>query len=116
MQRRFTDERIALNDSTFREANERIAAAAADGNLGAVPLPFLCECAEPLCHEIVRATLEDYRHVRSSPRWFMTVPGHEEGAPEVATLVENRGDYAIVEKQGHTGEVAEELADDGARL
>jgi uncharacterized C2H2 Zn-finger protein len=113
---RFTAERIALNDSAFRAANEQIAAAAAEGDLDTEQLPFLCECAEPRCHEILRVRLDEYRHVRSSPRWFMTVPGHEEGPGSAAKLVENRDGYAIVEKQGHAGDVAEELADDGARL
>src|SRR5205823_14851784 len=45
-------ERIARNDATFRQANEEIERAAEP--LGIEPIPFLCECADERCTEIVK--------------------------------------------------------------
>ncbi|HEY0415240.1 MAG TPA: hypothetical protein VGC78_02535 [Gaiellaceae bacterium] len=110
-----TEERVARNDAIFREANERIAAAA--GRLGLdAPLPFLCECADPSCTEIIRVGGDVYREVRSSPRWFLASPGHEGAAGGAATVVRRGDGYVIVEKTGRAGEVAEELASNGALL
>ncbi len=104
-----TQERIALNQSTFREANERIEAAA-DKMALVGPVPFICECAERSCMEIVQLTLEVYEAVRQFPRRFFTAPGHQEIAVEAhaAVVIEKTSGYVIVEKIGEAGEVAEE--------
>ncbi len=99
-------ERIARNDATFRKANESIAVAARQ----LVPderVPFICECADPDCREIVRLTLTQYEGVRSDPARFVTAPGHEEG--EHASVVEAADGYVVVQKRGEAGAVAAEL-------
>ena len=42
------EERIARNDSTFRDANEKIAKAAGEYEL-VEEVPFICECATESC-------------------------------------------------------------------
>ena len=63
-------------EDVFREANESVAAKAGELEL-AYPIPFLCECRDSHCFARISLTLEDYEQVRSDPRRFLTIPGHE---------------------------------------
>jgi hypothetical protein len=104
-------EKIARNNAAFRAANDQIEAAAVDhgfGRNGAVP--FLCECSDPHCTQIIRLSLAEYDHVRSNARWFVHAEGHESEIPGVVRLVERREGYLVVEKTGHAGAVVTELA------
>jgi hypothetical protein len=105
-----TAERVARNDATFRAANEKIRAAAETFAATVERVPFICECAEERCVEVVRLDLEQYREIRSNRRWFLNVPGHEGAARGWAEVVATREAYVIVEKLGLAGELAEELA------
>jgi hypothetical protein len=102
------EERIAHNQATFREANERIGAAAGVYEVE-TPVPFICECADPTCSEIVRLLLVQYEEIRSEPRHFLNVPGHQAASQGAAVVVEERDGYTIVEKIGLAGEIAEAL-------
>ena len=97
------------NDAAFRAANERIGAFAAEHDLSEDPLPFICECADMRCQDIVRLRLDEYRRVRSNPAWFLNVDGHEAAALGIVIVVERHDAYVIVEKQGHAREVVEDL-------
>jgi hypothetical protein len=66
-------------EDVFREANERVAAKAGELKF-AHPLPFLCECRDRHCFGRISLTLEEYEQVRSDPRRYLTIPGHETGA------------------------------------
>jgi len=104
-------EHVAVNQSAFREANERIeqkAAQFAEVDL----LPFICECARRDCTEITRLSLEEYEMIRSDGRRFFVVPGHETcevSGEVVATVVDRRPMFSILEKVGEAGHVAREL-------
>jgi hypothetical protein len=102
------EERIALNQATFREANERINAAAGVYAVD-IPVPFICECADPTCAEIVRLALSEYEEIRADSRHFLNVPGHQAAAQGAAAVVAEREGYVIAEKTGHAGEIAEAL-------
>lgn len=104
-----TQERIARNDATFRDANEKIAAAAQEIGLAGTA-PFLCECADPQCTDLLRLPFDTYAEVRRHPRRFVVVPGHEATAGDAAEVVESTPLYHVVEKTGRAGEVAEELS------
>jgi hypothetical protein len=92
-----------LNEALFREVNERVKTI----NQGfGEPLPetdFVCECGLDSCTERVRMTLDAYEELRSNPTRFAVRPGHE--LPDVETVVEEHGDYVVVEK--HPGGPAE---------
>lgn len=103
-----TAERIARNDALFREANERIREKAEEYSVE-IEVPFICECADPHCRDMVRLDLEEYREVRSNPRHFFNISGHEAVARGNVAVVDRRGDHVIVEKIGRAGEVAEAL-------
>ena len=104
-----TAERAARNDAVFREANERIDAfvESVDG-MGEEPLPFLCECADVTCTEIIKLTRAEYETLRRDPLRFAIVHGHE-GDDDWARVVDENERYAIVEKVGAAAEVATEL-------
>jgi hypothetical protein len=103
-----TEERIARNNATFRDANEHIGAAAGVYGIDA-PVPFICECADTRCSEIVRMTLEEYEEVRADSRHFLNIPGHQAAAGGAAEVVAERNGYVIVEKLGRVGEIVEAL-------
>jgi hypothetical protein len=101
-------ERIGRNDAIFRNANESIRQMAeAEGFDDQVP--FICECADPACRELIPLTLREYSEIRQDPRTFLNMPGHEASAQGWAQVVEKRGRYIVVEKIGPAGEVAERL-------
>jgi hypothetical protein len=101
---RSLEERIARNDATFRAANERINAVAGAYDME-TSVPFLCECADPTCVEIVRLELDQYEEIRADSRHFLNVPGHQRAAQGAAVVVAERDGYVIVEKIGHAGDV-----------
>jgi hypothetical protein len=69
------EDRIARNESLFREVNERIRDVPPEG-----PEPehsgFLCECGDAACTETVLLSLEEYEAVRSDPATFAVLPTH----------------------------------------
>jgi hypothetical protein len=89
------EERIARNETLFREVNERIAESAQ--RFESDSAEFVCECADQDCIDRVEATLEEYEHVRSDGTQFLLRPGHED--TRVERVVERRGArLAIVRK------------------
>jgi 2-keto-3-deoxy-6-phosphogluconate aldolase len=113
-----TADRVARNQDAFRQANERITAAAAgaiDGGFESIPV--ICECPQPACTAIARLTPEQYEQVRSNGRTFLVVPGHEITVVEGATVarVDRKFDaFSVMEKVGAAGAVAERLDSRGA--
>lgn len=91
----------------FRNANDTIQASAdrltiVDG------IPFICECPDRGCSEIVRLSFDQYDAIRQHPRRFFNVTGHEQtsveaGAERIVAVAEN---LTIVEKVGVAGEIA----------
>jgi hypothetical protein len=103
-------EKIATNNATFRAANEQIAVVAEEHGLhDGRPAPFICDCSDPRCTEIISLTLAEYRRVRSSPRWFAHARGHDAHIPDAVRLLEDHERYVLAEKINHAGEVAARL-------
>jgi hypothetical protein len=105
-------ERVAKNDMAFRDANEGIGQAAAEHGI-AERVPFICECADPGCTQILQLSLAEYEMIRMNPRRFLHAVGHHTGEHEM--VVEEKPGYAIVEKVGRAGEVVEEIDADVPR-
>jgi hypothetical protein len=107
---RRSGERVASNDDIFRKANEQIRKKAEEFATRQLQrLPFICECAEESCTEVLRISAEDYERVRSDPRLFINAPGHDAAAQGWAAVVEHHDGYVVVEKLGRAGEIAEML-------
>lgn len=102
------EERLARNESFFRQVNERICETShrfdSDDE---VEYEFFCECPEADCLERLRLSLRRYEQVRSSPRRFLVAPGHD--IPEIEHLVASSATASVVEKEGAAGAVAEQL-------
>ncbi|MBD0328791.1 MAG: hypothetical protein ICV64_01620 [Thermoleophilia bacterium] len=103
-----TAERIARNDAIFRAANERISGVAAEQEMQE-GVPFLCECADPTCREIVVLALREYEEIRAESRRFFNIPGHERSDRPYQRVVARNDRYHVHEKLGRAGEVADEL-------
>lgn len=90
-------QRIAENEAAFRRVNE--ASSGMRRVIGHHPkdhFKLICECGAPDCHERIRVRADRYSAVRSNPRRFLVVPGHE--IPDVEVVVERMGDVYVVEK------------------
>jgi hypothetical protein len=97
--------RRAENESTFRAANESIEASAQDLNLAALRIPFICECENERCTQIVRLTIAEYERVRRKGRHFFVSPGHQAQPDRVVAEVDG---YTAVEKTGEEGRLVAE--------
>jgi hypothetical protein len=95
-------ERLARNQSLFREINERIETIA--GGNGVVE--FVCECSDPDCVSTVELRIDEYESVRSNSTWFFVKAGHD--MAEIERVVSENDGYAVVEKLVAT-EFAEEV-------
>ena len=91
------EERAARNDAVFREANEHIREAAIRHEFSD-RIPFLCECADERCTEIVRVSLADYEAVREHPERFLTAPDHHLAFADSVRRLEERDGYDVVER------------------
>ena len=103
-ERHEVQERLALNEASYRTLNEGIER----GHAGDPPgrqVGFRCECARLGCNAIVLLSKTEYEAVRSHGRRFFMLDGHE--VPEIEDVVERHERYVIVEKREHAGETAE---------
>jgi hypothetical protein len=66
---------------------------------------FVCECAQPSCAAPIPVRPSEFERIRSHPRRFFVLPGHEDG--EIECVVETHPDCTVVEKYGEAGEIAE---------
>jgi hypothetical protein len=98
-------QRLAANESTFRDVNEAIQSGHWPGD-PAARLAFRCECASLGCNMLVEMTLAEYEDIRSHPRRFLVLPGHQ--VPDAETVLENHVGYSVVEKREEAGRVAEQ--------
>lgn len=101
------EERLARNESLFRELNERINDVA--GALGGDDhgYEFVCECSDSHCTERLTLTRAEYEHVRADGTRFVLARGH--ATPEVEHVVEHEDDHLVIEKIGVAADVAARL-------
>jgi hypothetical protein len=88
--------RVGRNEVLFREVNERLRELGEGFSLVSEEAEFVCECANQSCTERIRMPLAVYEEIRSDPKRFFVIAGHEE--PEFEKVVEERDGYLIVEK------------------
>jgi hypothetical protein len=103
-----TQERVARNDALFREANEGIQEAASTYDV-LDRIPFICECADENCRELIVLSMDEYEEIRGNSRHFLNAPGHVRAGQGAAEVVHDRGRYTIVEKTGYAGDIVEGL-------
>ena len=98
-------ERAAQNESTFRGANETLEERAETITGGRRPTPYLCECEDERCTQVILLTRDQYEAIRANPRTFVLAVGHE--SPDDRVLKEGPT-FTIVEKTGEEGELVEQ--------
>lgn len=104
------EESRARNEVAFRDANDKIKAVIDDHDVDLPLAPFLCECGDRACRQLIRVPLDEYREVRESPRRFILARGHDQrDGKETSTIAIHEG-FVVVEKAGIAGEIAEERA------
>jgi hypothetical protein len=97
--------RIARNEASFREINDRL-----EKDLQKIPytperLEFVCECAKRGCETLIELTFDEYRALRADSRRFAVSPGH--AIPDVERVVLSSDRYEVVEKTGEGVPVAD---------
>ena len=100
-----SDAQRAENESTFRRANEHIERKAKQLHFDERRTPYLCECDDLGCTEVLMLTRSEYEGVRSHPRHFFILPGH--GGPNDRTLEQNDA-FRVIEKTGEEGRIVEQ--------
>jgi hypothetical protein len=85
-------ERLAHNQTLFREVNERIQ----DLGNPAGATEFLCECSDQVCIASIELTFGEYETIRSDSTWFLVKPGHQ--IPEIERVVREDSQFVVVEK------------------
>lgn len=99
--------KLAINESAFRTANDRLRDAALSHHFRADQgVPFICECSDPGCRETVMLCIDEYENIRAHPTWFLLVAGHEDEDASLERIVDAENGYAVVEKIGVAGEEA----------
>jgi hypothetical protein len=96
--------RLGANEAVFRNVNEGIASGQWPGDEDQL-IGFRCECARLGCNSLVRLSKGEYEQVRSNPRRFVMIAGHE--IPEVETVVGVHNGYLVVQKRNEAGDTAE---------
>ncbi len=90
-------ERIAHNESRFRENNERL-----ERDLRTLPhgaderFTFVCECALRDCRELIELSFDEYEHVRRDSARFAVRPSHE--IANVEDVVQRTDRYWVIAK------------------
>ena len=89
------EERVARNETLFREVNERIKQVNA-GLATIEATDFLCECGNESCTEPISLTMNEYDAVRAEPTHFAVVRVHV--VPDIEHVIFQNERYAVVAK------------------
>lgn len=85
-------ERLAHNQSLFREINERVKEVAEPEER----IRFVCECSHVGCEATIELSRTEYDMVRSEATHFVVAAGHN--LPEIEQVVAAHNGYLVVEK------------------
>jgi hypothetical protein len=102
-------ERIARNESAFRELNERLEEHVHRGSTEPDYAGFVCECGDGDCDTTVRVPLDAYEAVRQDDRQFIVVPGHE--LKDTEDVVDEGNGYLIVRKHEDVAEIVDKRSE-----
>jgi hypothetical protein len=100
------ERRIVLNESLFREVNERVRGLNETFASVTDVMEVVCECGATSCIDRFAIAPHEYEALRSNPDHFAIVPGHE--IADVERIVDRCGHYDVVEKlPGEAQQIAE---------
>jgi hypothetical protein len=55
---------------------------------GTIPVPFICECSDERCDELIRLTLTEYTAARDAGGDYLVAPGHQVEDAEIVRVKE----------------------------
>jgi hypothetical protein len=103
------ERRLALNETMFREVNERVEDMTKTFDSDTGMFEIVCECADKACTERLSVPTSVYERVRSDPTHFLLSPGHEDVTVE--RVIETFDSFIVVEKEGRDVEPVVEQTD-----
>ena len=95
-------ERLARNETLFREVNERVEELS--GGTALELVEFVCECGDADCIQTIPLTRAEYEQLRADPVIFAVVPGHE--ILEVEDVVSEGDRFYVVRKHAEEQAIA----------
>jgi hypothetical protein len=101
------ERRLAQNEVSFREVNERIDELARTHGADPHVYEFLCECSNLDCTFRIELSLSDYEAVRAHGNRFVILPDHF--FPEVEHVIAKHDAHWVIQKHGEAGALVEEL-------
>jgi len=102
-------ERIARNESAFRELNERLEANVHRGRTEPEYAGFVCECGDGGCDMTVRVPLDAYEAVRQNSRDFIVVTGHE--LQDSEDVIDEGIGFLVVRKHEDAADIVEDRSE-----
>ena len=95
------EDRLARNETLFREVNERIEEVSSQEE---DRIDFLCECGVEQCKDPIALTIAEYERLRTDPTTFGVAPGHSiESIEDVVSKTER---FHVVRKQPGEQDIA----------
>jgi hypothetical protein len=98
--------RIAVNETRFRDINDRVERDLREVRAGEGEIEFVCECGHADCRDTITMDRAAYESVREVSTHFALVSGHE--ITDVETVIETHENYLVVEKAPETHAIVEE--------
>lgn len=94
-----------MNEARFRDINEQIESGR-DPADNSTLIGFVCECGLSDCARLVELTAAEYEQVRSNPRHFAVLAGHQ--LPEAEVVIETNERYVVVAKRPQAWPIVDE--------
>jgi hypothetical protein len=92
-----TAERVHRTVTVFRDANKRLYDTAVRLGVTDQLVPAICECANPVCRDLVLLRLEQFGDVLARPGHFINLPGHQAVVAGVFQVVAEEAGYVVVQ-------------------
>jgi hypothetical protein len=95
------EERLARNEATSREINEKIEDAhQEESESPGSDIRLVCECGQETCDRLLAIALAEYEQLRSDPRQFVVVRDHV--MEDVERIVSETDRFVVVAKREGT--------------
>jgi hypothetical protein len=90
-------EQIGMNETLFREINERLEELNKTFSEFTDKMELVCECGIPTCIERFAMDVSQYERLRADPTTFAVKRGHE--LPDLEEVIEEHEHYLVVRKK-----------------
>ena len=97
------EDRLARNETLFRDVNERIEQIRSDQE---ETIDFLCECGKTECKDAIALNVAEYEHVRADSTTFAVAPGH--AIADIEDVISKAERFHVVRKHPDEQDIARE--------